>query len=498
MKNKILSAVAGATMLLTVGCSLQEDPYGFYSSENFYNTEADAESGLMYAYNALNYLEYLRGIWYIGDIPTETMYAKPDEPGDIHMLDQWTVDSNTELTHYYFKYCYIGINRANTVIARVGGMTNISEGAKKRILGEAKFLRAWHYFNLVRSFGRVLFYTEPDQMTPPLATNIEQIYDQIIEDLTEAEKLEVNKVFGRVDKVAAQALMSKVYLHIASSKDHGAAGYGSFPESAEQYYTLAEQYSRMVIEDYNDKYNFDDDLLHIYDVYAPDGPEHIFIMAIDRSGTHEGQYSKIPLQFLPNNGGTPIYIKYSDGSLKKGNGNGWGVFIYEENFVNSFLPTDKRRTELIHNQIYDPTGAVIPSYSVLNRYYSAKYVDPDFNGEWTSARPYLIRFSDIALVFAEAAGPDEGLEVVNYIRTRAGVPDLPSGLSLEDFRKEVIRERALELAAEGNRLFDLRRTASVTSTVAESDRLTEEAAAFYDMPQREVDLNPNVDSSNNN
>ena len=70
-------------------CSLDETPYGFYSSDNFYKTEEDAESGLMYAYNALNYLEYLRGIWYLGDIPTETMYPKSDEPGDIHMLQQW-------------------------------------------------------------------------------------------------------------------------------------------------------------------------------------------------------------------------------------------------------------------------------------------------------------------------------------------------------------------------------------------------------------------------
>lgn len=63
-------------------------------------------------------------------------------------------------------------------------------------------------------------------------------------------------------------------------------------------------------------------------------------MGIDRSGTHEGMYSKIPLQFLPNNGSAPIYIRYSDGSLQKGNGNGWGVFLIEDNFVEkTFLAT---------------------------------------------------------------------------------------------------------------------------------------------------------------
>jgi hypothetical protein len=439
----------------------------------------------------------------LGDIPTETMYPKPTETGDIFMLDKWTVDANTELTQYYFKYCYIGINRANTVIKRVGEMeaSKISDAGRKRIIGEAEFLRAWSYFNLVRSFGRVPFYTEPDQMTPPLATGIDQIYNQIIDDLSDAEtRLTVNKLFGRVDIVAVQALLSKVYLHLASSKNYNAPGYTTYPGTADEYYTLAEQYSRKVIFDYNATYNFDEDLRHIYDVYAPDGPEHIFIMAIDRSGTHEGQYSKIPLQFLPHNQGTPIYIKYGDGSLQKANGNGWGVFIYERDFVETaFLPTDKRRVELIQNKIYNEQGAEVQPYESVGEYFSVKYVDPDFNGEWTSARPFLIRFSDIALVFAEAAGPTvEGYAAVNHIRTRAGIPDLPTGLPLEDFRKEIIKERALELAAEGNRLFDLRRTASVTTTAGTEANLTEEQAAFYDMPQREVDLNPNVDKSNNN
>ena len=75
-KRIILSAAVAAA--LTWGCSLNETPYGFYSGDNFYKTEEDAESALMYAYNALNYLEYLRGIWYVGDIPTDDMYPKSD------------------------------------------------------------------------------------------------------------------------------------------------------------------------------------------------------------------------------------------------------------------------------------------------------------------------------------------------------------------------------------------------------------------------------------
>ena len=128
----------------------------------------------------------------------------------------------------------------------------------------------------------------------------------------------------------------------------------------DEMYTQAAYWSRKVVFDYKETYNFDSDLRSIYDVTKPDGPEHIFIMGIDRSGTHEGMYSKIPLQFLPNNGSAPIYIRYSDGSLQKGNGNGWGVFLIEDNFVEkTFLATDKRRTELIHKDIYDQTGKLV-------------------------------------------------------------------------------------------------------------------------------------------
>ena len=500
MKQKIyLLLLTGA---LLSACSLDEKPYGFYSGDNFYQSDEDAESGLMYAYNALNYLEYLRGIWYVGDIPTDNMYPKSDEPGDIHMLENWTVSSNTELTHYYYKYCYIGINRANAVIKKISE-GNFTPAVRNRVVGEAHFLRAWNYFNLVRTFGICPITTEPisslEQTTAPLAGSLLQIYELIINDCLKAEELlQVKRDFGRTDKVAAEALLAKVYLHLASSKHYQAPGYKNLSFDADEYYAKAALYARKVVNDYPDVYGFDNNLRHIYDVYAPDGPEHIFIMATDRSGTHEGMYTKIPLQFLPNNSSVPIFIKYPDGSLQQGHGNGWGVFLINDDFVEgSYLAVDKRRTELIHRSIFDQNGnEILPS--PVRGYFTSKYVDPDFIGERTSARPYLIRWSDIALVLAEAAGPAEGYPLVNLIRGRAGIGDLTPGMDLETFRTAVINERKLELAFEGNRLFDLRRTAKVTSTVQEASRLSEEDAAFYPIPQREVDLNPNVPSSQNN
>ena len=495
MKNTILSISLLLAMLL-FSCKLDETPYGFYSSNNFYKTEVDAESALMYAYNALTFLEYSRGIFYIGDIPTETMSPKSDEAGDVYKLENWIAGAETEQLVYYFKYCYITINRANAVIDNVKN-SKLSEVVKNKVMGEAYFLRAWNYFNLVRVFGLVPIHTESvvslSQTTPPMAKDLDVVYNLIISDLRKADDmLQVNKAYGRADKVAAQSVLAKAYLTIASSKENNVAKYSEMNRDVQVMYDSAAYYSRKVVFDYNDNYSFDTNLLDIYDVEKPTGPEHIFIMATDRSGSQEGNYSKLPLMFLPSNNSVPFYIKYGNGSLVKANGNGWGVFLCNDDFVeNQFSATDLRRTELIHRSIYDASGAAIVPNQIKG-YFTSKYVDPDFIGEHTSARPYLIRYSDIALVFAEAVGPQEGLAIVNKIRTRANATLLPTGMNMKDFRQSVIKERSLELAFEGNRLFDLRRTATVTKVDVNASGLSEMDAAFYPIPQREIDLNPNV------
>ena len=140
MKNYILTVFAA--VLVIQSCNLQEKSYGFYSNDNFYKSEEDATSALLYAYNALTFLEYSRGIFYLGDIPTETMSPKSDEAGDVYQLENWISTNETEQLEYYFKFCYIAINRANSVLSNIDA-ASVSEDAKRRISGEAYFLRAW-------------------------------------------------------------------------------------------------------------------------------------------------------------------------------------------------------------------------------------------------------------------------------------------------------------------------------------------------------------------
>ena len=146
--------------------------------------------------------------------------------------------------------------------------------------------------------------------------------------------------------------------------------------------------------------------------------------------------------------------------------------------------------------MFDETGASLGTTGdgVVEYPFTRKYIDPNFEGDKTSTRPYLLRYSDIQLVYAEATANAEGLIQYNQIRNRAGVSELAdlSGLSKEEFRQLVIAERQREFAYEGDRLWDLRRTNTVQAEVTQAAGLSPEAVAFYPIPQREIDLNPNI------
>lgn len=133
---------------------LDEVPYGTYSNQTFYNTEADAESALMYAYVPLNYIDYCgRFLFYLGDVPTNQYksYGKADESP----LFQWDITPTSDEAIYFFKSAYVSLARTNSVLDNVAQMSNISTTARNKILGEAHFLRAFNHFMLVINYGSV-------------------------------------------------------------------------------------------------------------------------------------------------------------------------------------------------------------------------------------------------------------------------------------------------------------------------------------------------------
>lgn len=497
MKTKILSLLLFCGLLIT-SCDLSEEPYGFYSESNFYKTVEDAEVSLLYAYNTLNFIEYSRGIFYIGELASDICDVKSGEAYGSQDLNNWKANANNETLTYYFKYCYIGINRANAIIENVGN-SSFNEDAKKKLLGEAHFLRAYHYFNLVRVYGLVPVQRSMvktiAQTSPSMAKDLNEIYSLINSDLRIAESyLSVNRVVGRADKIAAQAFLAKSYLTIASSIESGVPKYSDMGKDVETMYDSAAYFSAKVLNDQTE-YSLDTNLLNIYDVEHPDGPEHIFIMSMDRTGDSEGEYSKIGMMFHPWIAGTPYYLKGPDGTLTYAT-NGWEVYQTTSTFYNSYSDIDKRKTDLMVTEVFNASGVSIGKLGVHFTYaFPRKYVDPEFIGQKSSAKPYLMRFSEVALIYAEAVGPTTlGHYWLNEIRHRAGLGDTDPNLGVADFRNAVVQERAWELAFEGQRLYDLRRKSIVTTTdpKAQAAEISEAAAAYYPIPQIEIDLNPNA------
>ncbi|WP_083634542.1 RagB/SusD family nutrient uptake outer membrane protein [Saccharicrinis aurantiacus] len=498
--NKLYIQIVLALTVLFSSCNLDENPRGIYHDDNFYKSVSDAEAAIYYAYNTFNFIEYHRGIFSIGELPADLVDLKNDESVDWHNLNNWNTEShgiNLDLENFY-KYCYIGINRANAIISKVPN-SDFSDEYKEAFIAEAKVIRAWSYFSLVRVFGLTplskSIVESIDQAILPMPEDFDELYDFIIEDLTAAtEVLKENKIEGRFDLVGTQAILAKVYITIASGKANNAAGYRTMAKDANDMYAQAATWAGKVMS--SGSYGFEEDLGTIYDVNKKNGQEHIWLLSMDKSGVDEGEYSKIPMLFLPNGAGSAYHLKVPNSEEFIKTANGFGSFEIEESFYNSFEEGDLRKS-FIQGDIYDENGVITGSVTpesdtittILSRF-SVKYVDHTSDNQKTSVTPFMIRFTDIALVYAEAVGPGEGLSWLNRVRGRAGLNPL-SGMSLEQFRQAVIEERKYEFAFEAQRLYDLRRTASVTANVPNAT-LSEDDAAFFEIPQKEKDLNPNI------
>ncbi|TWV90001.1 RagB/SusD family nutrient uptake outer membrane protein [Chitinophaga pinensis] len=160
----ILSAMLTGTTL--AGCSkLEEQPYGMINSQTYYKTADDARAAIIYAYSILPEVGYYsRGYYIITELPTENLTQKGDAGvGNFELDELRTTSTNPDLDNIW-TYMYRGIARANAVIANVPKIPGMTDAERNQITGEGHFLRALHFFNLVRMFGEVPLRTTPLMM----------------------------------------------------------------------------------------------------------------------------------------------------------------------------------------------------------------------------------------------------------------------------------------------------------------------------------------------
>ncbi len=227
MTNSKLTVIFIFIVICFSACTkdfLEKSPIIGITEENFYRTEADAIAGVNAAYATLQFQLSEAGHfrWFWGDIMSDDAVkggSSDNDVNDLLQLETFKGPTNTDLLEAEWSADYEGIYRANVVLEKVPGI-EMDAKLKARILGEAKFIRAWNYYNLVTIFGGVPLADRvlaPSEYNIPRAT-AEQIWDFIEKDLKEASAdLWVRSEYapadlGRITKGAAQSLLAKTYL----------------------------------------------------------------------------------------------------------------------------------------------------------------------------------------------------------------------------------------------------------------------------------------------
>ncbi|WP_258103414.1 RagB/SusD family nutrient uptake outer membrane protein [Marinoscillum sp. MHG1-6] len=470
-------------LLATVACDglLDEDPLNQIDSDSFYQNDTDALAGLTGAYAQLkNETGYYRQLW-LSNLFAASDQGLSDNHGNFHRGTIADTDPNLPNTWIHI---YVAIRDANYVIANVPNIDGIDVELQKRILGEARFLRGLHYLNLVRAFGAVPLRTEPiepGEYEGLSVSSVLDVYEVVINDLEFAAancwaRLELRNGYtnhlGRATGAAAHALLTKAYLHIASAKRTALAGiegnqaYLDFPEDVNFYYQKAVDHADAVISSGDHQLvGTLQEWVYLFD--ADNGNNAEMIFDIQGSNLTE-QGTALSNLFSPRNAGL--------------SGGGWGgtnktvgAFVLNQidkndpRFLNSIVQEYEDETVYYvlnpnmngYLRTEKETGS---SLSTQFRVFSAKYIDRSATTEYTSRQNWhVIRLADVHLMRAEAlaeinSDPALANTDINLIRGRVGATAFDgTGMTMEDFRTSLLRERGVELSSEGHRFFDLTR-----------------------------------------
>ncbi len=468
---------------------LEVEPQGQITQEVFPTTPSDALLATNAVYASLRDWHFHSGGFPILDIMSDDSH-KGSNPNDqlntIGPYDNFAHTPTQDGLDRWWTALYLGIKRANVVIEKVPLIT-MEQSLKNRFVGEAKFLRALFYFDLVRAWGGVpkVTTTTPSLQTPRASAS--DIYNLIISDLTDAintlpEKSEYDASDGgRATKGAARALLARVYLF-------------------KNDFVNAELLALEVIN--SNQYDLEPNFENANGVLGQHGVESVFevgAMAIEGPGGN---------QYANTQGvrGTP--------------NRGWGFNRPSLNLRNTFEPNDPR----LKLTIID-LGDVIDGVTILGDGTTPNEVFDENNNlievecynrkVWTPGTSTntqfghnrrLIRYADVLLMAAEALNENGktslALEYLNLVRERArhGNPDILPDITTSnqsELRDAIMNERRVELALEGHRFWDLVRTNRAVQVLGPLGFI-QGKHELLPVPQTEIDISQGFLTQNPN
>jgi starch-binding outer membrane protein, SusD/RagB family len=451
------ATVPVVALLLLAGCEnvLEVKPETFSGTNNYYQTPDQMDRAIFGAYSQLQPL-YGGGaggpMWSLAEMRSDNTTYEQNQTDRSQVLtenvdDFMTTADNTNVS-LMWNTAYTGILQTNVILDRIGAVTYTDPVAKDRIIGEAKWLRALYYYDLVRLFGDLplrLHETQTyDGSFTPQRTPADSVYKVIIADLQDAiAKLPTRAALpaaqaGRATQGAAAMVLADVYM----TQKNWAQAATVLQSVIGMGYTLVTPFDRA------------------FDPTAKNGPESIYEVQYAEAVVNES--STFLQRFIPNTSAKNLTFGTTDvaGSV----GSGWN--IPTKDMLRAYEPGDLRRSA--------SNGFWV---SVLNRPevdvvfndtipYIKKFYHPYATAGRTNDNFPLFRYAEALLDYAETLNElnrtTEAYPFINQVRARAGLPPL-ANMSQAQFRDAVFAEERVELAYEDKRWFQLLRTGRALS-----------------------------------
>ncbi len=483
--NYILILLA---IFLSSGCSdfLDKEPLDEITTGSFYTTAEEAELAAISMYSAIQAINWKGKSWMLEEIPSDNSTTGGNDP-DFSPLDDFTTNADNPAVLEYWVEHYRLITLTNQILTFVPAI-DMDEAQKRSILGEAKFLRAYSYFDLVRIFGAVPIIQEVPTVDSDLDVfrdPVEDVYSLIISDLTDAvEQLPVTRpssAEGRVHSMAAKALLSKVYVTT-----------GNYDESMALCREIIDSGQFQLTSDFADNWlrdTSDNNIESIWQIqYVGCGPSNTgnalqaFFAPWGQAitGNTDGWGSQIPTSPSIDNPGTTIRDAYDQDDLRR-----YHTIMTPGDYYPMINASDGGFT-------YPASGASRGQANIK------KYVigsGPDVCFMSTPQNQHAIRYADILLTLAEASAKKNGnititpdvLDAFNAVRTRAGLSEV--GNVTTDM---IYEERRLEFAFENQRWFDLLRQGNVKMIMQLHGKQFQDHNVLFPIPSSEISINPNL------
>lgn len=473
MKNIYILFFA-STLLFSCKKQLTEEPKSI-AAETFYNTGPEVEAAVNAIYLPIRNQNCLGGL-YPAQLETygDYLYGR----GSYLSLNDYAGLDNTNITRtgQMWDLFYRSIRNANLVIANAPKGTAISAADIVRYTAEARFMRAFIYFQMVRNWGGLPLRTEENMTVENIKrSTVAEVYQLIIDDLTKAETDLPDNVSqpGRPSKWAAKSMLADVYLQLERYTD-------AMNKSNEV--IAANKYSLVPASTAND---FDK-------IFGPDvvtTSEEIFYIKFSRSGVQQGWF----------------YVMFGHHPGSKLHGGGGFFAHYTDTVQNSVIKNwdikDLRKSFNLYS-----FNIGLGATSVLFR----KFKDPVASTPYSAANDYpFYKYSDILLLYAEAAcrannNPTAlAMERLNMVHRRAyGFnPMAPSTVDFiipnynaQTFLDLVVKERGYETMYEAKRWLDLKRLPKLKQIIQSAKGKTvADKHLLWPIPLSELNYNKALD-----